>query len=254
MGRVGGTIGRRADIQTDSCGGDRRGVMAHYYDPNDPYLVPPGVIVRDDSPLERYRAELAYTDWTIGELLQGLSEAGRMTDTVVVLFGDHGESFGDHGGMTHGTSVYDEIVHVPLLFYVPGTRPRQVETVVSLVDIAPTVLALTGFEGRMKTHQSISRAPAMAGEPLRQRPVYAEGIYKGIQAKWMIIDRDRKLIWDGKNGFGELYHLGSDPGETRNLINSEPMEAARLKTALCDGLKMNGRLDVAPSTREQLYP
>ena len=94
---------------------------------------------------ERYLAGIRETDRLIGELAQWLERQGRLDSTLLVVVGDHGESFFQHGSRAHGNDVHDEAVRVPLMLVnqrlftgVTDTSP------VRLIDVAPTVLSLAG--------------------------------------------------------------------------------------------------------------
>src|SRR6185503_15668636 len=100
-----------------------------------PYVARDGVSP-DAPPLARYDSEVAYTDREIGRLLDGLGKLAR--PTLVVITADHGEEFGEHGGAYHGSSVYEEQVRVPLVFWstVAGALPAEVLTSpAELVDV-----------------------------------------------------------------------------------------------------------------------
>src|SRR5678816_2740145 len=94
-----------------------------------------------------YDGEIAYADACVGKLLDGLRQHGLYDETVIAVMADHGESLGAHGENTHGVFLYDETIHVPLVLKLPGNRSagKRIETRVSLVDVAPTVLKAVGM-------------------------------------------------------------------------------------------------------------
>jgi lipoteichoic acid synthase len=102
----------------------------------------PGVA---DPAFARHLTALKHGDEAFGTLMATLRERGQLDDTLVVVAGDHGEAFGQHGQLTHASHVYDENVHVPLLLVGPGLDARRQATIAGLVDIAPTVLHLAGL-------------------------------------------------------------------------------------------------------------
>jgi arylsulfatase A-like enzyme len=118
-----------------------------------------------------YDGEVAALDAELARLFRRLRQRGLLDHTIVILTADHGEEFGEHGGLQHGTALYEESVRIPLLMTGPGLPAgRVVSEEVSLVDIAPTVLALLGlapesrFEGRPLLEPPASRhdpAPAI---------------------------------------------------------------------------------------------
>ncbi len=94
-----------------------------------------------------YDAEVAYLDYEIGRLFDHLQELGDASDTVVVLFGDHGENMTEHDHWFDHAGLYDSVVHVPLIIWAPGRVPSiQSDAMVALVDVLPTVAELTGLQ------------------------------------------------------------------------------------------------------------
>jgi arylsulfatase len=143
----------------------------------------------------RYAACVAYVDALIGRLLGELDSLGVRGDTLVVVTADHGEEFGEHGGIGHGRHVYGEVVRVPLILSWPGhLEPRVVAHPSQHLDLAPTVLALAG----------VARPDAYQGGSVLE-PVDAVlleiGPWRGIVA-----GRD-KLVWQTVTGERRLFAL-----------------------------------------------
>ncbi|MEE2678687.1 MAG: sulfatase [Myxococcota bacterium] len=161
-----------------------------------------------------YDGGIRYVDGWVGELMERLGRLGLSDETLVVLFSDHGEEFGDHGSWLHSTTVYEEVVRVPLIWHEPGATPGRVETQVRLADVSPTLLDVFGipipesFRGR-------SLLPLIAGaeEPHRPAMSHARRAKSFTQWPW-------KLIVDGSRI--RLFDLGSDPGERLDLSAREP--------------------------------
>lgn len=96
---------------------------------------------------QRYLAGIRRTDKAIGSLLHALREQGRLDDTLVVVTGDHGEAFNQHGKLAHGYDVYDESVRVPLVFINPRLfKGSERDDPVGQIDITPTILAVLGID------------------------------------------------------------------------------------------------------------
>jgi phosphoglycerol transferase MdoB-like AlkP superfamily enzyme len=113
-----------------------------------PYVTPERGPFSGTAEADQYRNALHYGDASLGALIAGLRARGLEENTVWVVYGDHGEAFGQHqGNYGHTFLLYDENVRVPFLIAAPGRMRRQerVRKVVSLVDIAPTILALLGI-------------------------------------------------------------------------------------------------------------
>jgi len=101
-----------------------------------------------------YMAEVSFVDAYFSEILKHLEQSGRRDRTLVVFLSDHGEQFFEHGLWGHGRSLYEEELHVPLIFSLPGVVPAGGRTgqPVQLVDIVPTVLDLVGIEPPQLQH------------------------------------------------------------------------------------------------------
>ncbi|HJQ35783.1 MAG TPA: sulfatase [Thermoanaerobaculia bacterium] len=96
--------------------------------------------------INKYDAEIVYTDAMFGRAIEDLKRRGLYDDTLIIFTSDHGEEFFDHGGWGHGHSLYRELLHVPLIVKFPGNQHAGtvVETNVQHVDIVPTVLQAAG--------------------------------------------------------------------------------------------------------------
>jgi arylsulfatase A-like enzyme len=204
-------------------------LWVHYFDPHDAYLAHQGLDF-GPAPIDRYDSEIAYTDRQIGRLLDELRRRKLLERTLVVLLADHGEGFGAHGQLYHSTTLFDELLHVPLLLRVPGLAPARFARDVGMIDIAPTLLGLLGlpipqpFRGRPL---EISGDRFVAGD---DRMVVSE-THRDVdlrsirQGRW-------KLIADMASGGRKLFDVAADPGERRNLRKREPQMASRLESVL----------------------
>jgi hypothetical protein len=174
---------------------------------------------------ERYAREIALVDRALGTLLDGLRALKLEDRVIVVLTADHGEAFGEHNSRHHGSTVYEELVRVPLVIAGKNLKPRVVDQAVTLLDVAPTVLDLFGaptpgwFMGQ-------SLVPLLADEnPKLTRPILLESHreYAG-----MVFDDGVKLVV--RDGVPELYDLRIDPGEFVNTYDSRADAAERFGT------------------------
>jgi choline-sulfatase len=205
-------------------------LWVHYYDPHQPYA-PPEPYARRFSG-RPYDGEIAYVDAQLGRLVDELSKRGLLDRTLVVVTADHGESLGDHGEETHGLFVYDATIHVPLLLRFPGSIPegRRVDRVASGVDIVPTALDLMELPP-LPGVQGVSFARAARGEAQGPRDaayaeaVYAERVY-GWAPTFCLRDAGTKFIEAPET---ELYALGTDPREERNLAPSRADDVKQWK-------------------------
>ena len=177
-----------------------------------------------------YDASIRLVDENISRLLAAVDERLGRDDTIVVVAADHGESLGDHGlHFAHDFTVYQELVHVPLMIRAPGVDARRVRRPVSLVDVLPTLCALTalscplGLDGRplpLDADATDERAVFAANAPYRAR--YHESPFSFVRGaagrstmirlgtmKLIRVPRPEGPAW-------ELYDLEADPRELRD--------------------------------------
>ena len=177
-----------------------------------------------------YDGELAYTDSAIESLLRELGRRGLLDDAVIVYSADHGEEFQEHGGWGHGRSLYEEVLHVPFALRVPGIAPRRVGELVTLIDLAPTVLEALGLEPPT-TYAGTSLIPLMKGEALPERLLFSETERTPDGSHHLAIRRGHLkyvAVTMRSEGGGppivqreSLYDLDEDPGE-RSPIDTGP--------------------------------
>ena len=220
-----------------------------YFDPHYDYLPPPpydrmfvdpgnrsaqtgrGIRQLKDRPLAPedrekvvglYDGEVRYTDDQIGLVLEELGAQGLMDKTVVVIGGDHGDEFWDHGGTTHGHTLYDELVRVPLLVRYPerigaGTVVREQ---VSHIDVMPTVLELAGVPVPAQC-MGRSLVPPLEGRTkgFGDRPAFmstrADALLDGARTP------TQKIVEAVGWGRTAMYALSEDPREKHDLSGTD---------------------------------
>lgn len=182
-------------------------------------------------------AEVAYLDWEIGRLFEHLEHLGIHDDTLVVIFGDHGEVMTEHDSWFDHAGLYDAVTHVPLIIWAPGLVPvSRVDDLVALVDVMPTVLELVGLPS-VDDLNGKSLVPLMAGANIEHRReiMLSECTW---QAKRGVRTPDWKFIRCYDRGVypragDELYDLRVDPEEQFDVAAEHP-EVVR---------EMNAKLD-----------
>ena len=167
----------------------------HLMGPHAPYDTPSRVYDFGERWVDEYDAKLRYCDAQVGRLL-----AAVPADTLVIITADHGEEFGEHGGIGHGQTLHDEVLHVPLIIRWPGHEPRVETGLVGLDRIAPALLdgMLPETGGEVRCHlerrdidntlievltrtvtevDAIEEAPAVDAEALRREQLEALGYF-----------------------------------------------------------------------------
>lgn len=212
-------------------------LWVHCYDPHGPYDPPEPFKTRYSA--DPYDGEIAYTDFALGKLIEGLKVRGLYEGSMFVVTADHGEAFGEHGEQHHGIFLYDETIHVPLIVKLPtrGFNGRRVSSRVRLVDVAPTILKATGTK----------IPPAMQGEPLpgvasnealatgslKERPAYSESIYAHRAFGWSVLRswRASKYLYvDAPKR--ELYDSVTDTPAANNLAGQSIAVADTMQSQL----------------------
>lgn len=208
-----------------------------------------------------YDANLAYVDSLVGEVIEGLKDRGEWDDTIFILTADHGEAFWQHGVWGHGRHIFDEFVKIPFLIRMPGVAEvagRRIEQPVSLKDLLPTFLDLTGL-AIPEDLEGESLLPLIAGDtaPFEKRPVFTRGTH-GVNPEFGLRYGRYKWIYRVHGGIYQLYDMVEDPLELHDLaqetVDPELLEV-RKEIALWIATG-TGRVDpvdeLDPETEERL--
>lgn len=207
--------------------------------------------------IDGYDGSIAYADYHVGQVLDTLQELGIFEDTAIVVSGDHGDSFGEHGQyMDHG--IANEAVHnIPMIVRWPGVTQRGHScAMIYGMDMAPTLCELlglpvpAGWDGR-------SFAAALRGEPFSGWPyqVWEHGIYTFTRTvrtpDWLMM----RILHPGLYPYDEpvlLHDMRSDPHQTRNLASQRPDVVGQLSAYLDDWRQEQLNLGSAPDPLEQM--
>jgi len=182
-----------------------------------------------------YDGEIRGTDDALRELVGQLARRGLMKRTILVVTADHGEELGEHGRMSHGQTVYQEVLQVPLVVRAPGrVLPGRRFGRASLTDVVPTLLDLLGIRrsgGLSLDGQSLAgllASPDADTDP--ERPFLSHLDF--VDGTGLALTQGRWKLVLGRNPYRkELFDLDADPGEKRNLLGSPEAAAAFSRVA-----------------------
>ncbi len=186
---------------------------------------------RDKIRLEAlYDGEITYHDDHLARLHEALDKQGLLDDTLIVVTSDHGEEFFEHGKVGHGHSLYEELLHVPLVFSLPGAEQEGVvrsSCEVNLVDVMPTGYDILGVEWPQDT-EGRSLVPLLEGKARVDFPSVSFSVFlSGQRAARM---GRYKVIYRGRRS--SLYDLDTDPRETHDVSAGSPVALASIRDAL----------------------
>jgi len=218
-----------------------------------------------------YDGEILYLDYRIGELIDFLQDREILENTLLIITSDHGENFGEHGLASHQFCLYDTLIHVPLIMVYPDVIPRgrKISSLVSHIDIFPTILNLLNIKGYRHDIQGKSLFPfkdrkihdfvcAECGESVTSRLV---GTWKKYGHKLKPYDKgskclrteDYKYILSADQN-EELYDIQKDPLEKVNIANEHPDKTKCFRKQLENAIDISffGPREFAKQEREKI--
>jgi arylsulfatase A-like enzyme/uncharacterized membrane protein YbhN (UPF0104 family) len=254
-------------------------LFLHYMDPHDPFMdwENPGVgyARRNNSNPDKdtfldkmrhaYCLDIEHMDKHLGALFDGLRQRGLYGDTLILFVADHGEEFYDHEGWWHGQTLYDELVHVPLIVKLPGNALAGTANtdLARHIDVAPTLLHFAG----------VAKPEAMTGMTLVDGAgvftnngityTYAENDFEGNVLQAVRTPISKVITANEDNGRDlapvEYYNLVEDPKEQKNLAGqNDAVEAelcgvlAQMQAAIKEGAAEPALAEDADALKEQL--
>jgi arylsulfatase A-like enzyme len=210
----------------------------HPYEPspNAPFVEMPREPVPDQYDLDRYLNVLRETDRHIGRLFDTVRRLGLDKDTLIVVIGDHGQAFGyPHNTYIQGRTMYEEDVHVPLMFWYPRLyrAAARSQIVGGHVDLAPTIADLAG----------VAPAPDWQGRSLFDPNRASRAYFYVAEDRFTLGLREGpwKYILNLREGLDELYNLEVDPNEQTNLVQLEGDRSTRMRQRLAAWTEANHR-------------
>ena len=226
-----------------------------------------------------YRGEIAYLDAQLGRLRSVLEAAGEWDDTVFVAVSDHGENVGEHGFLGHQYSLFDTVLHVPLVVHGGAFSGRSVDTdrLVQTADLAPTLLDVAGIEARATRegfqvesfHPRVGAPPRsqVVAEYMRPQPPIEvlEEKFDDVPDRLYEYQRSLRAVRTAgykfvraSDGTEWLYDLRGDSGERHDISAASPRRTAELAASLDEWLgsfdeaEADGSVDVSDATEDRL--
>jgi arylsulfatase A-like enzyme len=237
--------------------------------------------------ISQYDAEIRDVDDLLGGLLSEWEQMGLLEKTLVIIVSDHGDEFYEHGQVYHAHSLYDELLHVPLIMVGPGVVSAVHTEQVGLIDVTPTILSAMGFGSESGGMRGIDLMPVARGErDAPERLLYSSLRFSAYPYSitalrgedWKLIAWDiagmrgrhipnsrqeysYKFRRDREENFDELFDLRQDPGEqrdvaaenvaTRNQLLAELEPYLRAKPG-APGVKRKSQPNLSPKELEDL--
>lgn len=192
-----------------------------------------------------YDGEIGFADAQVGRLVHALKQTGILDDTLVIVVSDHGENLGERDRIDHMMTMYETVLHIPLVMRYPAAfKPARASEIVSITDVAPTILDLCGAADQMPHLSAEQTSLANSANRRREyviagneRPVTGIDLLKNRYPgyDWTLIDyrmrclrtASHKLIWNENHSF-EMYNLAKDPKEMTNLADEQPATQRQL--------------------------
>jgi glucan phosphoethanolaminetransferase (alkaline phosphatase superfamily) len=214
-------------------------ITAHH-----PYVSPGNIQAVHDAAQARdaYVKAVRYTDEVVRELFAEMRRHGLLENTLVVITGDHGEAFSEHGQIAHNGVGYEEGIRVPLILYGPALGgPKTIKGLRQHIDIMPTVLDLAGigFSGRLP-------GKSLRGDPSGHSDLITSCFYHDYCLTHLSADGGKLLYFYGKRTV-EMYGLTGDPMERRNLYAADTHDNAAQRLGIAVKMKKSYELVYQPT-------
>jgi arylsulfatase A-like enzyme len=196
-----------------------------------------------------YADSLAYVDFQISRLFEHLRQKGKWDHTLIVLTGDHGQAFYEHGFSAHASQLFNEVMKIPLIIRAPGLEPGLNNIPAQHIDVPPSILALLGAP----SHPSFQGINLFDVHPNRHRSIYLVA-QTPLAYQYGIIRSNWKLIRDAQKKIYLLFDLLSDPGETKNVASEQAGHLTRLAKLLNTWRKLQLQYYTDKNLHSREYP
>lgn len=193
-------------------------LWVHYYDPHADYEPHPEVTPFGTDEVALYDGEIRFTDLHLGRLFDELRVKGLYDKTIIVVTGDHGEGFGEHGVLRHGYHLYAAQTKVPIIMRVPGLPAHHSKTPAGHVDIAPTLVNLVG--GQPNPDMMGRSLVDVLGGAEAKRTVFQQLSFENNNEKRAGVDAQCHVIYNvSPETSWEVYRIDRDPAEKEDLAS-----------------------------------
>jgi arylsulfatase A-like enzyme len=210
----------------------------HFLDPHDRYLPHDGIFygkgLRD-----KYDAEVTFTDQYLGKLFDFIAAQPWAAHTAIIVTADHGEAFGEHHQFGHGFELWQNLIRVPLLIYVPGVAPKKIDAARSAIDVAPTIVDLFGvaipsdFEGHSLVPEILGTTTPQDRDIVVDLPATSDN-----DKRRALIHGKYKVISSGSaNPYRFVYDLDADPDEAKPIHDDNASDMLRRYKEMESGVK-----------------
>ncbi|MBN2694112.1 sulfatase-like hydrolase/transferase [bacterium] len=192
----------------------------HFFDPHDSYVKRDEGKDFGDSVIDIFDNEIHYTDIYVGKLFDYLKQKNLYDNTIIIITGDHGEAFGDHGYDKHGRALYNDQIWVPLMIRFPDMQPQIIEQEVAHIDIFPTLLDYLNIDlpdGKELSGISLFDRIGNSENP----PVFSMS-YRHGKEEYSMIYKGYKIIYFYKQNIKKIYNIQDDFGEENDLSSESP--------------------------------
>ena len=230
----------------------------HYFDPHDEYApphsyLPPGTTdavfqfgeSKDATAAQLanakklYEGEVRYVGDSLSRLLNEIKRLGLYKDSLIVLTSDHGEEFGDHGGIFHGHTLYQELLRVPLMIRTPGQREAQrIQSFIPTRALLPTILEICEVDVQENPDWAPSLVQLMesvsngAGEEGGYgHPIVSGAALEGNHETSVVLHGLKYIVQSGASDQDLLFDLQADPSELHPIEHGDPQAIAAMKQA-----------------------
>lgn len=192
-----------------------------------------GVLTYTREAANGYDGEILFVDSQLGRMLDAVRGGDGVDDIAIVVMGDHGEGMGQHGVLRHG-HIWGEQLHVPLLIHVPGEPPRRISKLTSIVDLFPTLLGLIEVPDEADYLENVSGVDVL-GTDDESAPILGQTSARlanfDIPLTYSLTSDNWRFI-SSTDGQRQLFDLGADPHELRDLAESKPEVVANFQAIL----------------------